>query len=215
MTAGITDSASTLDIVAGVDASSTSDHAVRWAAGEALLRGSRLTLVYAAPAGLAAWSVVPAPVELLDWEREMGLQVLEVAAQIADGVIRGGVEVSTEFVLAAPATQLVELSRRARLVVVGSRGHGALSRTVLGSVSTALVRRVAVVDQPARRLVEQSESAQLLVVGSRGHGAVASAFLGSVSTAVVQAVRIQVIVTRPSTSPPVGTYGQLGDRGNS
>lgn len=137
----MTDNASTLDIVVGVDGSPTSDHAVRWAAGEAMLRGSRLTLVYVAPASLAAWSAVPAPVGLLDWQREMGLQVLEVAAQIADGVTGGAVAVSTEFVLAAPAMKLVELSRRAQLVVVGSRGRGALSRTVLGSVSTALVHR--------------------------------------------------------------------------
>ncbi|KUI33919.1 universal stress protein [Mycobacterium sp. IS-1496] len=137
----MTDSAPEPDIVVGVDGSPTSDHAVRWAAGEALSRRSRLTLVHAAPASMAEWSAIPAPVGILDWQREMGRQVLEVAAQIADGVTRGAVPVSTEFFVAAPAVELVDLSRKAELVVVGSRGRGALARTVLGSVSTALVHR--------------------------------------------------------------------------
>ena len=48
---------------------------------------------------------------------------------------------TAELAVATPSAALIGASRTVGMVVVGSRGRGAFARTVLGSVSTALVHR--------------------------------------------------------------------------
>ncbi|MGB2921831.1 MAG: universal stress protein [Mycobacterium sp.] len=129
------------DIVVGVDESAASGPALQWAAAEAVLRDCPLTILYALTPSVGSWSAVPAPAGLLDLQQQMGRQVLEDAERTARDITGGRVPISTEFAVASATTALVERSQQARMVVVGSRGRGALARTVLGSVSTSLVHR--------------------------------------------------------------------------
>ncbi|MCK0175474.1 MULTISPECIES: universal stress protein [Mycobacteriaceae] len=131
----------TAEIIVGVDDSPASEPALQWAAAEAVLRQCRLVIVYAVNPIPVAWSAVPAPAGLVDWQQAIGREILADAEKIARNATDGAVEISTEFFVAAPIATLVERSARAQMVVVGSRGRGALSRTVLGSVSTGLVHR--------------------------------------------------------------------------
>ncbi|MGE0782538.1 universal stress protein [Mycolicibacterium sp.] len=144
-------------IVVGVDGSPASHRAAEWAAGAAALRGRPLAILFSATLPITAWPVAPVPAGFMEWQQQEGREILADAARIAAEVTGGAVPVHTEFSVATPTAALIEASRSAELVVVGSRGHGALARTVLGSVSTGLVHHarcpVAIVrdeDTPSR-----------------------------------------------------------------
>lgn len=62
------------------------------------------------------------------------------------------------------------------------------------------VHRLIAQDRAARHLIDKSETAQLVVVGSHGRGGLSRMLLGSVSNAVVHAVRVPIIVARPSAA---------------
>ncbi len=129
------------EIVVGVDDSPSSQAALEWAAAEAVRHGAPLTVLYAATPPIGMWPIAPVPTGLLDWQRQIGKDILDDAERIARDLTHGAVAVRSEFAVVPPAAALVEASRTAKVVVVGSRGRGALARTVLGSVSTALVYR--------------------------------------------------------------------------
>jgi len=114
---------------------------LEWAAEEARLHGAPLTLLYAAPPPVSVWPAASVPAGLLEWQLQVGKDILADAEQIAKDITGGSVPVKSEFTAATPTAGLVEASRTAKLVVVGSRGRGALARTMLGSVSTGLVHR--------------------------------------------------------------------------
>jgi nucleotide-binding universal stress UspA family protein len=128
-------------IVVGVDDSIASRPALEWAAREAALRDEPLVILYAAALPIAAWPVAPMPTGFMEWQAEVGRDILHRAGQTVQEFTHEAVPVTTEFAVATPTSALVEASRDASMVVVGSRGQGALARTVLGSVSTGLIHR--------------------------------------------------------------------------
>ncbi|MGP4057306.1 universal stress protein [Mycobacterium sp. 4D054] len=128
-------------VVVGVDDSPSSQPALEWAAKEAALREVPLVILYATTLPIGAWPVAPVPTGFLDWQREIGQDILTDARQIAEKLSAGTVPVTAEFAVATPTAALVEQSRTAGMVVVGSRGRGGLARKVLGSTSMGLVHR--------------------------------------------------------------------------
>ncbi|MEW2385457.1 universal stress protein [Micromonospora sp. NPDC047707] len=162
-------------VVVGVDGSPPSLVAAEHAARAALLRSCPLHLVhgYLHPLGygipLNPYELgVPAPNE------EAGKMLEQTAADLAGRW--PGLEVAVRQVAGGPGATLVEESRRAELVVVGSRGHGGFAGLLLGSVGTqvaahahcpVLVVRPAEepipVDGPVLVGVDGSEAAELAV----------------------------------------------------
>jgi nucleotide-binding universal stress UspA family protein len=119
-------------IVVGIDGSAASNDALRWAARQAELTGSPLEVImtWEWPASLG-WSV-PIP-DGYDPETEVR-QILDGAVEAALAE-RPGVKADRKVVNGHPATVLVDATKGADLLVIGSRGHGEFVGMLLGSVS--------------------------------------------------------------------------------
>ena len=129
-------------IVVGIDGSPASNAAVCWAARDAALRHVPLTVVHMVNATVPMYPALPLSTGVAVWQEEQGREVLEQAVKIAEEAVTTDrkVDVRSELRCAPPVPTLVEMSKEAEMVVVGSNGRGALGRLLLGSVSSAVVR---------------------------------------------------------------------------
>jgi len=128
-------------IVVGVDGSETSRNALRWASAEAIGHDAELHVVYAwevqgvgAGVGIAPGRRTSAPPEgQRDAAEQLVTQVIEEElganppAKVRPSIGRG-----------SAAGVLLEASKGADLLVVGSRGSGGFAGLLLGSVSTKM-----------------------------------------------------------------------------
>jgi nucleotide-binding universal stress UspA family protein len=128
----------TRPVVVGVDGSPMSEAALAFAFEAASLRGVPLVAVH------TWWDVLvdPAVAVLLDWEAIENDQRQVLAERLAGWTEKyPDVQVERRVMRDRPAAALVEESKRAQLVVVGSRGRGAAAGLLLGSVSHALLHK--------------------------------------------------------------------------
>ncbi|WP_028927852.1 universal stress protein [Pseudonocardia acaciae] len=117
-------------IVAGIDASADSDRGLAWAAAEAEARGAPLHLLHALP---PLRTEVPPTADEERIMRDHAQGVVTAARNQARRITSAPVTAEVVDEPAAPA--LIAASRHAELVVLGARGHSAMSGLLLGSVS--------------------------------------------------------------------------------
>jgi len=144
-------------ILAGADISVPSDHAIDRAAALAAQHGAKLVLVHAV-------SNDPA-IEDKDVARQLGevtaAMHLEVTRRLTEKVeeLRAqGIDTEIEAPQGPPGETVAQVAREhaADLIVVGTHGHTGISRFLLGSVATAILRHA-----PCDVLVSRGSASKL------------------------------------------------------
>jgi|SRR5450755_104663 len=124
-------------IFVGVDGSRHSGAALDWALREAGIRREPLTVITVQVVPTSGWGgSVEYPADQTsqaNTHKAVQETVEKAAAQLGDAAPRS---IAVQAVLGQPAAQLIEASKDADLLVVGSRGTGGFTRLLLGSVST-------------------------------------------------------------------------------
>ena len=284
-------------ILVGVDGSDESLAAVAWAAQEAMLRGSTVTLMHVISPMVVTWPIEPLEYAYAEWQDTNAQAVIERAQNALHAAV-GDADpppVRTRISHDGIVPELTAASADSSILVIGNRGLGPIGGAVLGSVCRSVlhhahcpvavvkvgpargrddgprpvllgvdgspasdaatafafdeaarrgvplvamhawcdvgvfgalggdwatnedlgheilaerlagwqdeypdvaVQRRLVCDRPARWLIDESKNAQLVVVGSRGRGGIAGMLLGSVSTAVVEFSPTPVVIVR-------------------
>jgi nucleotide-binding universal stress UspA family protein len=126
-------------ILVAVDGSESSHKAARMAADIAVRFGSKLTMAYVIPRLLLPPDVYG--LTLAEVEREQRTYAEKLVGEALVKLAEPGVTVDTQVLAGSPAEALAEAAAApdVDLVVVGSRGRGAVARVLLGSVSHRLV----------------------------------------------------------------------------
>ncbi len=129
----------TSSIVVGVDGSSAAGHALGAALAEAVVRDVGVVAIRAYTPSLPPWGT-DVPPHLEDWEERRTAEHRVLLDDIAPWADKYP-DVTLECIAAAggAADALVRHSADAQLVVVGTRGHGSISGTLLGSVGLQLL----------------------------------------------------------------------------
>ncbi|MDI3315259.1 MAG: universal stress protein [Mycobacterium sp.] len=122
-------------IVVGIDGSDTAINAAKWAVPEAISRDIPLRLVY-----VTRGEQLGAPTAGLDLDTQHAESALRAAAAAVQA-LGTEVKVETAVVHGSPEQVLIDESRDAAMMCVGSVGIGLLAQMVLGSTAGALAQK--------------------------------------------------------------------------
>jgi nucleotide-binding universal stress UspA family protein len=131
-------------VVVGVDGTDDALHAVRWAAALAVRLGEPLHLVHAFSDVDEALLIITAPqqADAGAYPRELGQSVLDRAMDAVHADFPA-LRVTRTLRHHSPREALVELSRRARIVVLASTDVSAAGALLVGSTTLAVATRAA------------------------------------------------------------------------
>jgi nucleotide-binding universal stress UspA family protein len=128
-------------ITVGIDGSDHSVKALEWAMKEAATQHSPVTVITVHLVPMSGWTgnpiILPADTDVLEQARQAAEELTgKVTSQLGDA---RPTSVKVRAVNGFPAQELIEASRDADLIVVGSRGGGGFARLTMGSVSSQVV----------------------------------------------------------------------------
>ncbi len=192
-------------ILVGYDGSPGSEEALGWAAKEARLRGSVLTICHAWAPGY------PTPAAgAIALARRSGEQALARGLQYARA-IAGPAEVRPLLAEGPAAGALCEHSGDADMVVVGARGQDGLPGLLLGSVSSQVAAhacgRVVVVRGKWRRVPGHAPGP--VVAGTDGSAASAGAVAFAFEEAALREVVLLAVCALADAPSVLGAHGQI------
>jgi nucleotide-binding universal stress UspA family protein len=123
-------------IIVGVDGSGHSQRALEWAAREAALRHTSLTVLTVHQAVRGYASMVAYPGDQSETEHARKLAQAETDKALEAIGTQQPAEVTVRAVNGLPAQELLSAADGAEMLVVGSRGTGGFTRLLMGSVSS-------------------------------------------------------------------------------
>lgn len=157
-------------IVVGIDGSDAAIDAARWAVSEAVSRRIPLRLIHAIPDRHADAGA---------GDDSLDIEYAQASLRAADAALQAmgePVKVECDIVRGSPESALLDESRRAAMICVGSVGIGRVARKLLGSTADAVAHKahcpVAIIRSD--RGAAESDSGYIAVVvdGSPGNDAV-------------------------------------------
>ena len=129
-------------ITVGIDGSHDAHRALEWAVKEAAIRHVPLTVVTVHEVAVSGWTGHPIilPMDQPDVEKFRQAAEETVAKAVAQLGESQPASVTVRAVNGLAAQELIEASRDADLLVVGSRGGGGFARLMLGSIGDKVMR---------------------------------------------------------------------------
>ena len=128
-------------IIVGVDGSGHSQRALEWAMNEAAIRHVPLTVLTVHPSIVGYFGGVVTSAEDLALTEEVQTAVKAEAEKVLTELSGPHPEsVTVKAVHSFPVEELINASKEAELIVLGSRGAGGCTRLMLGSTADQVAR---------------------------------------------------------------------------
>lgn len=165
-------------------------------------KGSEVRLLCSVPyeneMALMAGPWPSAPVSMgVDFGASLVAETLRSLDVVASRFAKPGVAISTAVLRGHPAETICDdaATSRAQLIIVGSRGHGALASALLGSTSAAIVDHA-----PCPVLVARTHTVRHILLGTDGSPAAAAAG-DLVSSALFGGASVRAIAVADTRAP--------------